>query len=83
VCVFVNKIFRNTSKARRVQCTAQKLVDVKYPFIDIPDPVVNTADEITERYTHIASATARAAVEKLEGVPKQVPTKPAEEVAAL
>lgn len=36
---------------------------------------------MTERYTHIAPATARAAVEKLDGVSKQVPTKPAEKVA--
>jgi len=37
---------------------------------------------MSERYSHLAPANARTAVETLVGVPKTVPTTPAAEVAS-
>ncbi len=59
------------------------LVQAGVPQSHIAEVLGHSTLRMTERYTHIAPATARAAVEKLEGVPKQVPTQPAEEVTAL
>lgn len=59
------------------------LAQAGVPQSHIAEVLGHSTLRMTERYTHVAPANARAAVEKLEGVPKQVPTQPAEEVAAL
>jgi len=59
------------------------LAQAGVPQSHIAEVLGHSTLRMTERYTHMAPVTARAAVEKLEGVPKMVPTGPAEEVAAL
>ncbi len=59
------------------------LAQAGVPQSHIAEVLGHSTLRMTERYMHIAPATARAAVEKLEGVPKQVPTQATEEVAAL
>ena len=59
------------------------LAQAGVPQSHIAEVLGHSTLRMSERYTHIAAETARAAVAKLAGVPKQVPTQPAEEVAAL
>ena len=59
------------------------LAQAGVPQSHIAQVLGHSTMRMTERYTHLAPANARAAVEKLEGIPKPIPTAPAEEVAAM
>jgi integrase len=95
----LTRLVRTTQYYRFPVRKAAGLVDVRFhdlrhtcgswlaqagvPQSHIAEVLGHSTLRMTKRYAHIAPATARAAVEKLEAVPRQVPTQATEEVAAL